>query len=137
MRIDAGPGTVLDTCGTGSDGLGTFNISTVSAIVAAACGARVAKHGNRAASSKCGSSDLLEALDFGLEEGLVAQVAERATDPEPRRLVGERESEGVVVFAPRGGALGDQALEPRRVDEVRPRLERVRALSRRDPDALR
>lgn len=78
-RIDVS-GPVLDTCGTGGDQTGSFNVSTCAAFIAAGAGARVAKHGNRAMTSKCGSADVLEALGakIDLAPEQVAACVERA-----------------------------------------------------------
>ena len=74
-KVEVNKKKLVDTCGTGGSGIGIFNVSTTAAFVACACGARIAKHGNRSATRKSGSADLLEAAGVSLELS-PSQVAE-------------------------------------------------------------
>jgi len=106
-RVDIGGAHLVDTCGTGGDGASTFNISTASAIVAAAAGARVAKHGNRSVSSSSGSADVLEAAGVKL-------------DLAPAQVAACIDQVGVgFMFAPQHHSAMRHAIGPRKEMRVR------------------
>jgi anthranilate phosphoribosyltransferase len=106
-RVEVSPHHLVDTCGTGGDASGTFNVSTAGAFVAAAAGARVAKHGNRSVSSRSGSADVLEAAGVRLD--LTAEQVARCID-----------EVGVgFMFAPAHHGAMKHAIGPRREMGVR------------------
>lgn len=113
----------VDCCGTGGDGAGSFNISTAAAIVAAAAGAKVAKHGNRSVSSQCGSADLLESAGVNIDPG----VEQTAADFERIGMC--------FMFAPRFHPAMKYAMPARRALGVRTVFNMLGPLS--NPAAVR
>ena len=106
-KVEVSGPHLVDTCGTGGDGASTFNISTTSALVVAAAGGKVAKHGNRSISSKCGSADLLEAAGVSL-------------DLDPAQVARCVEEIGVgFMFAPKHHGAMKHAIGPRKEMGVR------------------
>jgi anthranilate phosphoribosyltransferase len=105
--VDVSGPHLVDTCGTGGDGASTFNISTASAIVTAAAGGRVAKHGNRSVSSSSGSADVLEAAGVKLDLG-------------PEQVAACIDKVGVgFLFAPQHHSAMKHAIGPRKEMRVR------------------
>ncbi len=126
VPLDAPAENLIDTCGTGGDGVASFNISSAAAIVAAAAGAVVAKHGNRAVSSSCGSADVLEAagVAVALDAAGVAHTLERVGigflfapnfHPALAQVAPVRKALGVRTIFNLLGPLVNPARPPRRI----------------------
>ena len=147
-RVEVATEGLVDTCGTGGDASGTFNISTASALVAAAAGARVAKHGNRSVSSRSGSADVLQALGvhLGISPEGVATCIERigvgflfapAHHGAMRHAIGPRRELGVRTIFNVLGPLTNPAGAPNQVlgvfsaQWVRPLAEALQKLGSR------
>lgn len=147
-RVEVATDGLVDTCGTGGDASGTFNISTASALVAAAAGARVAKHGNRSVSSRSGSADVLQALGvhLGITPEGVATCIERvgvgflfapAHHGAMRHAIGPRRELGVRTIFNVLGPLTNPAGAPNQVlgvfsaQWVRPLAEALQKLGSR------
>lgn len=136
------PNLRIDTCGTGGDGAGTFNISTAAAFVCAAAGLNVFKHGNRAASSKCGSADVMEALRVKFHEpGAALSDARRfhflfapSYHPALKRLSPLRKSLGIRTIFNLVGPLANPAFPTHQLVGVgaRERLQSVANALRAD-----
>ena len=147
-RVEVSTEGLVDTCGTGGDASGTFNISTASALVAAAAGARVAKHGNRSVSSRSGSADVLQALGvkLGISPEGVASCIDRvgvgflfapAHHGAMRHAIGPRRELGVRTIFNVLGPLTNPAGAPNQVlgvfsaQWVRPLAEALQKLGSR------
>jgi anthranilate phosphoribosyltransferase len=117
QHITPPAGIVLDTCGTGGDAMGTFNVSTTAALIASAGGVNVAKHGNRAVSSKCGSADVLAELGVKIDASL--DVMQRCL----------HEIGFCFLFAPTYHTAMKHAVEPRREVGIRSIFNMIGPLS--------
>ena len=140
VQLSAPAGEVFDTCGTGGDRSGTFNISTAAALVVAACGVRVAKHGNRSVSSLCGSADVLDALgvqitapppivERSLADGGIAFFFAPTFHPAMRHAAAARKELGVRTAFNLLGPLTNPARPARQIVGV-PRPELTELLAR-------